>query len=176
MKNVLSFSKQLLKENLSSDAMVVDATVGNGHDTLYLCENYKFVYGFDIQEEAIKRTKNLLKENDMLNFELICDSHENVLSYIDKIDGAIFNLGYLPSYDKSVTTNYKSTINAVKSILDILCERGIIILVIYTGHDDSQEANHIEEYVMNLDKKLSVLKYKFINRENSPYIIAIKKG
>ncbi len=176
MKNVLSFSKQLLEENLHDSAIVVDATVGNGNDMLYLCQNYSMVYGFDIQNIAIQRTEELLIENNVSNYKLFCDSHANIRKYVNCIDGAIFNLGYLPNFDKSVTTKHESTIYAIKEMLDILNDHGIIVIVIYTGHDNCTEANNVEEYVSNLDKSLSVLKYKFINRDNAPYIIAIKKG
>lgn len=171
MKNVLEFSKQLLLENLCSDAIVVDATVGNGNDTVYLCENYKFVYGFDIQQQAIDRTQLKLKEYD--NYQLICDSHANVCKYLTKCDGAIFNLGYLPNSDLEVKTCSKSTLNSISNLLTII-EKGIIVVVVYIGHDNGEEGNDIENYLENLSSRYSVIKYSFLNRKNAPYILAIK--
>lgn len=171
MKNVLEFSKQLLLDNLNEDAIVVDATVGNGNDTLFLCENFKKVYGFDIQKQAIDSTKSKLSEFD--NYELFHSSHENVLDYVDKCDGAIFNLGYLPNFDHTITTKHSSTINAVKSLISII-EKGIIVIVVYTGHDNGEEAAGIEEYLSTIDKRYDVLKYQFINRSAAPYILAIR--
>ncbi len=175
MKNVLAFSKQLLEEHLDNGAVVVDATVGNGNDTLFLCQNYKFVYGFDIQQLAVDNTRTLLQNHNLTNYELICDSHENVLKYVESVDGAIFNLGYLPNADKFVTTKFTSTISAIDAILKILNKNGVIVVVLYTGHDDAFEANNVEEFLTKIDKTYSVLKYQFINRENAPYIIAIHK-
>lgn len=171
MKNILEFSKQLLTENLSSDAIVVDATVGNGNDTVFLCNNFKFVYGFDIQESAIERAKELLVNN--LNYELILSSHEYIDKYVSKCDGAIFNLGYLPNHDHSVTTISSSTIVAIEKLLNII-KSGIIVIVAYTGHDNGSEAREVEKFLSTIDKNYEVIKYQIINRTNAPYILAIK--
>lgn len=171
MKNILNFAKQLLLENLKQDSIVVDATLGNGNDSLFLCEHFKYVYGFDVQKEAIEASRQKLENYS--NYQLILDSHENVENYVDKCDGAIFNLGYLPNSNSDVTTNAKTTILAIKSLLNII-ECGIIVLVVYVGHDDALEALEVEEFVKSLDNSKQVLKYQFINREKPPYILAIK--
>ncbi len=171
MKNVLQFSKQLLEEHISKDGVVVDATVGNGNDTLFLCERFKYVYGFDIQSQAIQTTHKVLDE--FQNYELILDSHANVDKYVSECNGAIFNLGYLPNHDHSITTNATSTIEAVEKLMTIV-KQGIIVIVVYRGHDDAKEAVALEKFLSNVDKKYDVLKYEFINRSTSPYILAIK--
>ena len=57
---------------------VVDATAGNGYDTLFLSElNNTFVYSFDIQEIAVEKTDKLMKENHRENYKIILDGHEN---------------------------------------------------------------------------------------------------
>ncbi len=171
MKNVLEFSKQLLSEKLNENSIVVDATVWNGNDTVYLCSKYKFVYGFDIQSEAIKNTRKRLEDFD--NYKLILDSHENVDKYIDQCDGAIFNLGYLPNASNNVTTDAKSTISAIEAFMKII-KNGIIVLVIYVGHDNGVEGNAIEDYLTQLDSDCSIVKYQFLNRMDAPYVIGIK--
>lgn len=170
MKNVLEFSKQLLLDNLNEDAIVVDATVGNGNDTLFLCDNFKFVYGFDIQNDALNSAKHLLEEKN--NYELILSSHEFIDNYVNECNGAIFNLGYLPNFDHSITTQGNTTIIAIKKLLEII-KKGIIVIVLYTGHDDGNEAKQVEQFLSTIDKKYDVLKYQFINRSNAPYILAV---
>ena len=63
----------------------VDATAGNGHDTLKLCkavgERGK-VYAFDIQKCAIDATQAKLSENGIDNAMLILDSHSDMDKYI----------------------------------------------------------------------------------------------
>ncbi|MFV0499387.1 MAG: class I SAM-dependent methyltransferase [Bacilli bacterium] len=170
MDNVLLFSKSLLDKYLTKDCIVVDATCGNGNDTLYLCEKFKFVYGFDIQKKAIENTSKLLENHS--NFKLFQTSHENICEYVDSCDGAIFNLGYLPNASHKVITKYDSTIKAVESLLTII-KKGIIVLVVYVAHDEGVEGLHLEKYLNTIDKKYDVIKYQFINRNNAPYVLAI---
>ncbi|MCW1009284.1 class I SAM-dependent methyltransferase, partial [Streptococcus anginosus] len=81
----------------------------NGYDTLFLAQLAKKVYAFDIQEQAIKQTAKRLAEAKVDNVELFLTGHENVGQYIKSTKAAIFNLGYLPSADKSVITQPHTT-------------------------------------------------------------------
>ncbi len=79
--------------------------MGNGNDTVFLAKSSKKVYAFDIQEEAIAKTKAKLTGQGISNVELILDGHENLEQYVHTpLRAAIFNLGYLPSADKTVIT------------------------------------------------------------------------
>lgn len=176
---VIEFVHELIKNKVNSNDLCVDMTIGNGFDTLLLCNISKFVYGFDIQQIAINNTDKLLKENSKSNYKLICDSHEFVDKYINsKIKCAIYNLGYLPSGNKSITTLATSTINSLKKVIDLLDEKGIIALVVYSGHENgSVEAIELEKFVKTLNQKqFNVLKYDFINQiNNPPYAIIIER-
>lgn len=162
------------------ELIFVDATVGNGLDTLFLCHlanDRGYVYGFDVQEEAINRAKNLLENNLHTNYRLISDSHENVLEYIgdSQIDAALFNLGYLPNSDKTIRTNYKTTINAIKNIMSRLKNNGRIYISAYILHDDGEEAKHICDFISSLSKReYNTMQIRLLNKENTPpeiYII-----
>ncbi|GIO28588.1 tRNA (mnm(5)s(2)U34)-methyltransferase [Ornithinibacillus bavariensis] len=186
MKSILKYSHHLLEEIIQPGETVIDATCGNGNDTLFLSklvgENGE-VIAFDIQEKAINNTDQLLIENNCTNVSLVLDSHANMENYLSKdlagkIGGAIFNLGYLPKSDKSIITKGESTIKAIQSVLPYLKPNGRIILVVYYGHDGGEnEKNSILKYVISLDqKKFDVLRYGFINQKNNPpFIIAIQK-
>ena len=107
MNKVLAFSKKLLKEVIDKNSIVVDATAGNGNDTLFLAKtSAKKVYAFDIQQLAIENTTNLIKEAELIHkCEIILDSHFEFDKYIDeKIRAVVFNLGYLPNADHEITT------------------------------------------------------------------------
>lgn len=55
LKKILPYSKELLKMAAGEGDIVVDATMGNGHDTQFLAElvgENGHVYAFDIQESA----------------------------------------------------------------------------------------------------------------------------
>ena len=179
MEKILDLTKRIIKENVTKDDICVDMTIGNGNDTLTLATYSLFVYGFDIQQEAIDNTNKLLKDNNITNYELILDSHENIDKYIDKkIKLFIYNLGYLPKGNKEITTKSSSTINSLIKALKMLDNKGIIIIVIYTGHDEGKnEEIAINDYVKRLDQKMyEVVLYKFINQiNNPPYVIMIEK-
>lgn len=176
--NVIPFVHQKLKEVVTKEDITVDATCGNGFDTLELAKLSKYVYAFDVQDMAIHYTDLLLKENSLSNYKLIKDSHAFIKNYvIGHIKAVTFNLGYLPGSDKTIQTNESSTIEAIKTSCDLIEKGGIICITLYTGHEGgSVEAIHVEEFCRSLDKKLyKVVKYDFINREKSPYVIIIEK-
>ena len=62
------WAAELVEQALYPGALAVDATMGNGHDTLWLCglvgEN-GHVYAFDVQREAVDRTRALLEGEGM---------------------------------------------------------------------------------------------------------------
>lgn len=152
----------------------VDATCGNGFDTLFLCKVAGLsghVNAFDIQEQAIERTKTLLEANlDYKNYDIIKDSHEVINKYIsDKVDAVLFNLGYLPFSDKKVTTKPETTVTAIKNLLPLLNKDGRIYITTYIYHDNGQEIKEINQFLMNLDKaKYNVIHIRIINKENYP--------
>ena len=107
MDKVLTFSKKLLKEVIDKNSVVVDATAGNGNDTLFLAKtSAKKVYAFDIQTLAIDNTRKLIKEAELTDkCEIILDSHFEFDKYInEKIRAVVFNLGYLPNADHESTS------------------------------------------------------------------------
>ncbi len=175
MDNILDFAKNLIKYSYRDNAIGVDMTLGRGNDTIFLQSICKHVYSFDIQKEAIDYCRKII---DNSNVTLINDSHENIDKYINlEVDYVMYNLGYLPKGDKSITTKSFSTIASLMKVINLLKINGIITIGIYTGHDNGSEAGDIKSYLKTLDqKKYNVLEYKFINRvNNSPYLIAIER-
>lgn len=181
MDKVLAFSKKLLKEVIDKNSIVVDATCGNGNDTLFLAKtSAKKVYGFDIQQQAISNTTELLRSNNIFEkCEIILDSHSNFDKYITTpLRAVIFNLGYLPNADHSITTLADTTILAVNKFLEKLEIGGRIIIVVYWGHENGKiEKEELLRELTVLDQKnVEVLIYQFINQKNNaPFIIALEK-
>ena len=179
MLKIIEFAHKVIKDKVSKNDICVDMTVGNGNDTLFLASICKFVYGFDIQQLAIDNTTKRLNDNNVSNYQLFLSSHEKVDELVkEKVKAFIFNLGYLPSGDKSITTNYVSTINAINNAMKILDDKGVIILVVYLGHENGKmEESKLVEYVKTIDQRqYEVLTYRFINQiNNPPYVIAIER-
>lgn len=178
VNNVISITREIMLEKVKIGNVVVDATAGNGHDTLLLAKlvgQEGKVYGFDIQESAIKNTNQKLIENKLAErVYLIQDSHENIDKYIDeRTDLVIFNLGYLPGGNHSIVTKAKSTTIAIEKSLNLLKENGLLVITAYVGHEEGKtEEKYVKEYLSNLDQKeFNVLKFEFINQINNPPIL-----
>lgn len=176
--NTGAIVKDLMVAHIKAGDTVLDATVGNGHDTLILSNLVGpsgRVYGYDIQKVAIDLTKEFLNENSSLdNVTLINDSHEYIDQFINKkLSFIVYNLGYLPKGDKSIKTNSKSTINSIKKALNLLEPKGLLVVTVYVGHAGGpEEKGALEDLLTSLDQKLyGVLKYDFINQANNPPIL-----
>ncbi|MBQ3599632.1 MAG: class I SAM-dependent methyltransferase, partial [Lachnospiraceae bacterium] len=156
-------------------------TMGNGKDTLYLSTLVPKgkVYAFDIQQESINNTKELLSSEGYSNAQLILDSHANLDSYIkEEIDGGMFNLGFRPGGDKNIHTMADSTLVAVEKAMGILKRGGVLVISVYPGHKEGKcEGELLEEFLKKYDKKqYSVIMYKIINSTDSPFILAVQKS
>ncbi|OQK18485.1 hypothetical protein AU255_11915 [Methyloprofundus sedimenti] len=127
---------------LSDQSFSIDATMGNGHDTLFLARHSHKVYAFDIQESAIKTTRQRLENNHCLDkVNLIHAGHEEMLKHVPvnkNFAAIIFNLGYLPHSDSAVITQEKSTIRALSAAISLLSTHGIISIMAYPGHTGGQ--------------------------------------
>ncbi len=175
---ILDYAHLLLKEYITSNDIVVDATMGNGYDTIFLAGISRKVYAFDIQEKAIEETAKKLNEQNISNVELILDTHERINNYLNLYKAVVFNLGYLPNGDKTITTHSESTILAITSILPKLPIGGFIQLVIYTGHEEGKkESKSIDQYFNHLDSDTyKVMKIELPFQDNNPpYILMIHK-
>ncbi|WP_125153597.1 tRNA (mnm(5)s(2)U34)-methyltransferase [Clostridium rectalis] len=180
--NSMNLAKKICIGKLNEGSIAVDATMGNGNDTVFLAnlvgESGK-VYAFDIQEKALLNTSEKLKENGVENVELIKDGHENIDKYVkEKVDVIMFNLGYLPKLSHNITTKAETTLQAVKKSLNLLKEDSVIILVIYHGHENGKEEKLALENLLSSinQKEYNVIKLEFINQiNNPPALICVEK-
>ena len=179
LKNAQQFSHEMILSANLENGLFIDATAGNGHDTLFLAQHIDStskILSFDIQETAILQTRQLLQKYDLApKVTCILDSHANISNYLEpdeRVRLAIFNLGYLPGSDKKIITIPSSTLEAIQILLGRLEKNGKIIIVSYYGHDGGlEETDAVEELISALSQKeWSVLKYQFINQINCPPI------
>ena len=183
MYKIVEFSHILISDFLSKlntpSPVCIDATCGMGNDTLHIakCLDHKgIIHAYDIQTVAIDATKELLNENGYTNVLYHNTSHEHI--DFNKINLAIYNLGYLPGHDKSITTTPTSSLNSLKKVLENIADEYLIILVLYPGHDTGLiESKLIDDFCYNLKSgDYLVSKYQNYNRPTSPYIITISKN
>ncbi|PEJ57547.1 16S rRNA (cytosine(1402)-N(4))-methyltransferase [Bacillus sp. AFS002410] len=187
LERILPYARKLLQSAVKEGDITVDATVGNGHDTVFLAKivgENGHVYGFDIQDEAIqKTTERIANENVSKQVTLVQRSHADIKDVIPvslhgKLKGAIFNLGYLPGSDKQIVTVPASTISAIEQLIEIMAPEGIVVVVIYHGHEGGDiEKDALMNFAQNIPQDLAhVLTYRFINQANNPpFILAIEK-
>lgn len=175
VENVTEIAQRIIKNYCSNLEIAVDCTLGNGFDSDFLKDKFYKVYSFDIQKEATDKYKAF----NYSNVEVINDSHENILNYINEpIDCAMYNLGYLPGGDKTLTTTGESTIKSIEYTLSLLKNEGVITICLYPGHEEGRnESNKVKDYLSNLDKsKYAVMEHRCINRSfTAPFLIIIEK-
>lgn len=133
--------------------VALDMTCGNGYDTLALAKLAKNVYAFDIQSLATEQTKKRVA--DYSNVQVIQSSFVNFGDWVkEPIDLAVFNLGYLPGSDKSITTNAQDVIQCLQSLLIQLSSTGRVVIVAYPGHHEGKrEVDTLIEVLQSIDNQ-----------------------
>ena len=178
MKRPLEMAHDFLAQVITQEDIVIDATMGNGHDTLFLAKLAKQVYAFDIQEQALEKTSQRLQEAGLTNAELILQGHETVDQFVREVKAAIFNLGYLPSADKSIITQPQTTIEALDKLCHMLVKGGRIAIMIYYGHEGGDiERDAVMDFVSQLpQQEYTATIYRTLNQiNNPPFLVMIEK-
>lgn len=187
LSSPVPFSHLLWKHLVRPGSCIIDATCGNGKDTLFLAKTFLNqdcgkLYAFDIQKSAIENTQNelkeKLKEKTLHLITLIRSCHSELSEYVkEKVDLIVFNLGYLPSGDKAITTQTKTTLTALKKALTLLNSKGILSITCYPGHEEGAiETKQVLEWAQNLDSDWTVTKHTWANRSSlSPLLLLIYK-
>ncbi|MCS7462992.1 methyltransferase domain-containing protein [Paenibacillus doosanensis] len=186
--SILSFAHKLIQERVAPGETVVDATAGNGVDTVFLAKCVGAagsVHVFDIQEHALEQTRRRLAKEltgpAPVHFHLC--SHAMLKTQLPEsahgqVGAVMFNLGYLPGADESTITTPESTLPALDSALELLRQGGILTIALYTGHEGGEhEAAAVQLWAQQLpQQQFQALEYRFINRDNHPpYLIAVEK-
>jgi predicted methyltransferase len=177
----------LIKDRLQPGSIAIDATVGNGHDTLFLVEQVMpagKVYGFDIQQAALDSARSKCGQlNDPACLTLIHASHALMAEKIPgrhhgKISVIMFNLGYLPGGDKSIITRTDSTLQALNSASRLLAAGGLITILAYPGHPGGdQEADQVKHWCGQLDTdqfRVSTV-YSTEHKDSAPRLFMVSK-
>ncbi len=175
---ITKFCHSLMKLHIKNGDLCVDATMGNGKDTLFLCKEVGEegkVIAFDIQKKALENTEKLLEESGFKSrARLILESHQEIDKYI-KEEGQepsciVFNFGYLPGGDKEIATNPETDIIAMEKSLSCLKKGGVLSLCIYSGGVSGfDEREKILAFLKNLDnKKYLVITHEYYNKPNNP--------
>ena len=177
------WAAELVGPALCPGAVAVDATMGNGQDTLWLCERVGDngrVYAFDVQQEAVQRTRERLESAGMSGrATLYCMGHERMAEAVcEPVDAVMFNLGWLPGAAHGVTTQVETTLRAVDAALSLLKPDGLMTVCVYPGHDEgARELEALLRWAEGLDpKRFDALVKCYLNQPNDPpRMIAVKR-
>ena len=177
------WAREMIEGAMFEGARAVDATMGNGHDTQWLCElagGTGKVYAFDVQVEAVERTRERLRHAGLEErAELFCLGHECMAEVVhEQVDAIVFNLGWLPGAEHGVTTQTSTTLMAVHAALELLKEDGLMTVCIYPGHEEgTRELHALMEWAASLDdRRYDALLKTYVNQPNDPpRMLAIRK-
>ncbi|GAA0077742.1 class I SAM-dependent methyltransferase [Clostridium sp. CTA-5] len=173
--DISKLSHYIIKEFLNNKEIAIDATLGNGYDTDFLSNNFNTVYAFEIQKCACDDYIKMKKDN----VKVINDSHHLIKEYIfESVDCIMYNLGFLPGGNKSITTQNATSLKSIKDGLEILNYGGIMTICIYRGHEEGKiEESCIISYLKSLPKnQYGVMLHSFLNRsEDAPILVVVEK-
>ncbi|GGG04626.1 class I SAM-dependent methyltransferase [Paenibacillus abyssi] len=190
--SVLSLAHRWVSERVSTGDIVIDATAGNGVDTLFLAEAVGprgTVYAFDIQAQAIANTRHRLEtvlgpKGTLPHLNLLQQSHDTLLQVLPpeqhgKVAAVLFNLGYLPdpAADHSLITKPDTTLEALHAALALLRPGGILTIVVYPGHPGGdEEADAVDSWASSLPSAIAqAAVYRMMQKPQAPYLIAVEK-
>lgn len=180
----VNIAQGFIGEILGPGDIAVDATAGNGNDTLFLARavgQAGKVYSFDIQKDALRKTYARLLDAGLAERVCLLDmGHEHMEEFIpaDSCRGIMFNLGYLPGSNKNVKTAPHTTLQGIEQALKLLLPGGRLSLVVYRGHPGAvEEAKAVDEIISSLEACLYwTARITFPNKDaRSPYVILVKK-
>lgn len=181
MMRATEMAHLLMHQSLNAGDWALDATVGNGHDALFLAKCVGpsgRVFGFDVQAAAIAQTAKRVEDHPQVT--LFQAGHETLEAHLPKdgqLAGVMFNLGYLPGAPREIMTGADTTLAALGQALARLKIGGLLTLVLYPGHaGGDHEAEAVRAFAKNLGEECVVAQFRRFNAERpAPELIAIER-
>lgn len=180
LPSAVGWAQLLLTDRLNPGDIALDATAGNGHDTLFLSRcvgSSGHVYAMDVQLAAVTETRRRLLEAGLApeQFTLVQAGHETMAGIVPaehhgQLAGIMFNLGYLPGSDKTVITRTETTLEAVSAAVTLLKPGGLLTIAVYPGHEGgAQEQRHLADWAASLPpREFEVQHLRPVNRHANP--------
>lgn len=186
--DLVTLAQQRVREVVQKGDSVIDATLGNGHDALFLAQLIGasgHLYGFDVQPAAISVTQQRLKQHHLSPRATLYEcGHEAMAQVIPAeqhghIKAVMFNLGYLPGNDHTVRTRSATTLRALQSARTLLAPDGIITIVAYTGHPHGrEETKEVKAWARGLEEKGYIVDITIppSRQGNAPELVLLRNG
>lgn len=184
----LELAHHYWKDIVSIGDIVIDATCGNGQDSLALCKlaltpGRGTLFALDIQPSAISNTQKLLSENlpdELIKRVIFVEgSHQIFPNDIKEasVKLIVYNLGYLPRGDKTLTTQTSSTLASMMAAQNLLIKGGVISFTCYPGHaEGANEETALLASCQQLPSHLwNCCHHRWINRPKAPSLLLLQK-
>lgn len=171
-------AQQILSTHLRPGMVAVDATCGNGNDSVFLADCIApggKLYAFDVQHSAVEATRDKLREEGfqegihVIRLDHARFDESGVLP--DRVDCFMYNLGYLPGADHSVTTQAESTIQSLSEATNHLAPGGMITICLYPHNPEENDA--VRAFCSKLTGVYSAFEITRLNRHKPPTLIVI---
>ncbi|MGE0197727.1 MAG: class I SAM-dependent methyltransferase [Simkaniaceae bacterium] len=172
----LIFAHSIWKKHVKPESYAIDATCGNGHDSLFLLQcGISYLYCLDIQKRALENTAKRLANFKNYSLHLGCHALFSMVKH--PIDLIVYNLGYLPGGDKRLTTQTSTSLKSVENGLKLLNENGLMSITLYPGHlEGAREAKALLHYAFTLPKNQFIsCHHRWLNRSHAPTVLFIQK-
>ncbi|MDU4960431.1 MAG: class I SAM-dependent methyltransferase [Sporomusaceae bacterium] len=176
--NAVEAAQQVLLPYLGQAGTVVDATAGNGKDTLFLARHtppQALVWAFDIQAAALAQTRDTLAAAGLVEKVRFCQTSHALLASVvpPPADAIMFNLGYLPGGDRRITTEAATTLTAVSEAAMLLAPGGLMTIVVYPGHEPGRlEEECLLPFLTALpQRQFSVACLRMLNQRHQPPVL-----
>lgn len=184
LRNARHLAADYMARAIRPGDTVVDATMGNGKDTLFLCElvgECGRVYAFDVQPEAVERTRERVEEAGFADrTTLLLAGHETMAEKVSgPVQAVMFNLGWLPGAAHAVTTRTETTLAAVRAATELLAPGGVVTVCVYPGHEEgTRELEVLRAFVSQMDvRKFNALHHVFANAsDQTPQLFLIQRN
>ena len=184
LRNARHLAADYMRRTIREGDTVVDATMGNGKDTLFLAElvgKTGHVHAFDVQPEAVERTRERVIEagyKDRVSLHLA--GHETMKEHVEPgVQAIMFNLGWLPGAEHAVTTLTRTTLEAAQAACELIAPGGIVTICVYPGHDEGKRALcALDEWAASLSvRTYNILRHHFVNAPlYTPQLFLIQKN
>lgn len=172
--------------------LAVDATCGNGHDTLFLAKSLRElangkpcrIIALDIQQQALDNARQLLGCHGLDSaVRLLLRNHAELGSVLAEMEksttteakpaAVMYNLGYLPGSDKHVVTLRQSTLASLGAATERLTHKGLLSIHAYGGHPGGlDELEAVDAWCAELDPAIwTAARYSMHNKIRKPEVL-----
>jgi predicted methyltransferase len=179
-----ALARSILASCILQGEWVIDATAGNGYDTVFLAECVGAtgkVLAFDVQDAAIQSARAKALECGVAEqVTFFHESHGNMEKYAapGTVSAVMFNLGYLPGNDHDLTTEKECTLAALRSAAHLMRPGAVLSVICYPGHPAGKiEAIAVEDQLASMSADgWRTVKYGAIGtRRPAPFLLLAVK-